>query len=131
VEPIDNAAPIDAHAVLRFDVVPPDQRVLRPGEFLVVAMVCRYTKTQDSAPGLGQSFMLKVVPGEVVETTRIRLAQYEFADQRLMPVIGFHVGGRVLNGDERLDMFTRPNDIVKVVLPSVARAKALLRRAAQ
>jgi ubiquitin C-terminal hydrolase len=127
VQPVDFAHGVDGDAILRFDVVPADQRVLKPGEFLVVALVCRYTKNQDSAPSLGQSFLFKVVPGEVVETTKMRIGGYEFADSRLMPAVVFQVGGRILNGDERLDAFLKPNDLVRVVLPSTARSRGLLR----
>jgi hypothetical protein len=108
--------PIDADAVQRIDVVRPDQSVLGPGEFLVVSMQCRYSKTQSQAQAqaqaqaraLDQSILQKVVPEAVLDRTRIRLGQYEFADQRQMSVIGLHVSERVLNGDERLDKFTRP-----------------------
>jgi ubiquitin C-terminal hydrolase len=127
VQPIDYTQPVDPDAILRFDVVPNDQKLIRPGEFLIVALVCRYTKRQDSAPSLGQSFMFKVVPGEVIETTRFRIAQYQFADPRLVRASVFQVKGRVLNGDECLEMFVRPNDLVKVVLPSSARSKGLLK----
>jgi hypothetical protein len=128
VEPVDFSQPVDPDAILRFDVFPNDQKIIRPGEFLVVALVCRYTKNQDSAPSLGQSFMFKVIPGELVEMTRIRIGQYQFADQRLMPAVVFQVGGRTLNGDECLEAFVRPNDLVKVVLPSSARSKSLLKQ---
>jgi hypothetical protein len=128
VEPINFSQPIDPDAILRFDVVPNDQKVLRPGEFLVVMLVCRYTKNQDNAPSLGQSFMFKIVPGEVVEQTKVRIGGYQFTDARLIPAVVFQVGGRVLNGDERMDQFTKPNDLVRVVLPSVARSKGLLKR---
>jgi hypothetical protein len=128
VEPIDFSQPVDPDAILRFDVVPNDQKIIRPGEFLVVALVCRYTKNQDSAPSLGQSFLFKVVPGEIVDATRGRIGQYQFADPRLMPAVVFQVGGRVLNGDECLEHFVRPNDLVRVVLPSTARSKGLLKQ---
>jgi hypothetical protein len=127
VEPIDFSRPVDPSAVLRFDVIPNDQKVIRPGEFLVVVLVCRYTKNQDSAPSLGKSFMFKVVPGELIDITRVRIGQYQFADPRLMPALVFQVGGRTLNGDECLESFVRPNDLVKVLLPSTARSKSLLK----
>jgi hypothetical protein len=128
VEPVDFSQQIATDVVLRFDVVPGDQRVLRPGEFLVVMVVCRYTKNQDNVIGLGKSFMFKVVPGELVEETRRRIGEYDFADQRLIPDVMFQVGGRVLNGDERIDQFARPNDVVRVVLPGIARTKCLLKK---
>jgi hypothetical protein len=127
VHPVDFAAAVDENAILRFDVIPADQRTIRPGEFLVVVIVCRYTKNQDNATPLGQSFMFKVIPGEMVEATRPRIAAYDFADQRLVPYTVFQVGGRILNDDECLDAFARPNDTVKVVLPSGARSKSLLK----
>jgi hypothetical protein len=127
VHPVDFSHPLDESVVLRFDVVPADQRALRPGEFLVVALMCRYTKNQDNVIPLGQSFMFKVVPGEPVEVTKGRLASYQCADERLLPCVVFQVGGRTLNGDEHLDMFARPNDTVKIVLPGGARTKNLLR----
>jgi hypothetical protein len=125
---LDMTQTVDGDAILRFDVIPADQRVLKPGEFLVVIVVCRYTKNHDSTPSLGQSFMFKVVPGETVEATKARIGLYEFADSRLLPAVVFQVGGRILNDDERLDTFARPNNLVKVVLPSTARAKGLLRQ---
>jgi hypothetical protein len=128
VEPIDFSRPIDADAILRFDVVPNDQKIIRPGEFLVIALICRYTKRQDNAPSLKQSFLFKVVPGEVIEVTRSRIAQYQFADPRLVKNVVFQVGGRVLNSDECLAAFVRPNDLVRVVLPSSAKSKSLLKQ---
>jgi hypothetical protein len=127
VQPVDFTQPVDENAILRFELIPPDQRIMKPGEFLVVAVVCRYTKNQDAAFPLGQSFLFKVVPGEIVENTRRRIQDYDFTDQRLMPYVVFQVGGRILNDDERLDGFARPYESIKVVLPSGARSKSLLK----
>jgi hypothetical protein len=100
---------------------------LRRDEFLVIAVMSRSTKNQDSMTGLGQSFIFKIVTGETVEATKERLGAYQCANERLLSFLVFQVGSRRLNGNEKLDNFLRPNDTLKIVLPSGLRCKSLLR----
>jgi hypothetical protein len=72
----------DEAAILRFNVVPPNQRTLLQGEFLVSILVCRFLKNQDTVVGLGQSFMFKVVPGETAEAAKNRICEFRFADDK-------------------------------------------------
>jgi hypothetical protein len=117
----------DDSALLRFDVVPPDQVHLKQGEFLAVASICRYSKNQDNAVPTGQSFLFKVIPGEFVDETRKRIAKVNFADAKLMEWIVFQTSSRILNGDESLDQFISANEVVKVVLPDRAKTNTILR----
>jgi hypothetical protein len=114
-------------ALLRFDVIPSDQQHIKPGEFLVVASICRYSKNQDNAVFSGQSFLFKVIPGEVVDETRKRIGRVGFCDERLVEHIVFQTNSRILNGDENLAHFVEANDAVKVVLPDRAKTNMLLK----
>jgi hypothetical protein len=126
VTPIDLGTAVEEGAVLRFDVVSSDQRNLRDGEFLVVALVCRYTKKRGDVASLQQSFLFRIVPDEDLEVTKRRISEYKFADQRLMPWVVFHANGRVVEG--ALNRWLKPNDILQVVLPDRARTNNLLKR---
>jgi hypothetical protein len=119
--------PLDERTIIRFDVVPPDQRDLLPGEFLVIALVCRYTKNQDKATSLRKSFMFKIISGEVVEGTKRRIGELRFLDARLVDAITFQAGSRILNSNECIEPFVRPNDLLKIVLPDRARTTNLLK----
>jgi hypothetical protein len=123
--PIDLAAAVEESAILRFDVVPNDQRNLRSGEFLVVAVICRYTKKRDNVTSLGQSFLFRIVPDEDLEATKRRISECRFADERLMPWVVFHANGRVVDG--ALNRWLKPNDILQVVLPDRTRTNNLLK----
>jgi hypothetical protein len=127
VRMIDMTEPVEETTLLRFDVIPPDQRKLMPGEFLVVALICRYTKNRDNATSLGKSFIFKIIPGEVVENTRKRMVEYQFVDSRLLPWLTFQASQRILNSDECIDPFIRPNELLKVVLPDRARTNNILK----
>jgi hypothetical protein len=129
VSPIDTGDAVDDSAILRFDVVPPDQIRMGRSEYLVVALLCRYTKNGDSAPSLKQSFLFKIVPGEVVERTKARMGQYRFTDDRLLKAIVFQANGRILNDDETLEKVLRPYDLLKVIQPDKASANNLLKSA--
>jgi ubiquitin C-terminal hydrolase len=124
LEPND---PVDERTIIRFDVVTPEQRNLLPGEFLVVALVCRYTKNQDKATSLGKSFIFKIIPGEIVEGTKRRIGELRFLDARLVDAITFQAGSRILNGNECIEPFMRPNDLLRIVLPDRARTTNLLK----
>jgi hypothetical protein len=119
--------PLDERTIIRFDVVPPDQRNLLPGEFLVVALVCRYTKNQDKATSLRKSFLFKIISGESVEGTKKRIGELRFLDARLVDAITFQAGSRILNSNECIEPFVRPNDLLKIVLPDRARTTNLLK----
>jgi hypothetical protein len=118
---------IDERAIIRFDAIPMDQRNLGPGEFLVVAVLCRWTKNQDRSVTLGQSFLFRIIPGEVVEVTKRRITALRIIDQRLINAMSFQVHARILNGNECIEPVVRPNDVVRLVLPDRARANHLLK----
>jgi hypothetical protein len=118
----------DETTILRFEEVPPDQSQLGPGEFLVVAMVCRASQGVENTVPVGTSFLFKVIPGEVMEVTRGRIARYEYADGKVIPWVSFQARRRLLNDDEILDAFIGPNEVLKIILPDKARANAIIRR---
>jgi hypothetical protein len=122
---------VEENSILRFDVVPPDQRRLAAGEFLVVALVCRFLKNQDNAVSLGQSFMFKIFPGETCAMAKKRLHTYKFADDRVMPWVALQVRGCTMADEATLDDKLRPNEVVKVVLPDRSRTNCLLKGAKQ
>jgi hypothetical protein len=129
VRPVAPSDVVEESSLLRFEAVPPDQIRLKSGEFLIVAALCRYSKGVNNSVPLGISFMFKVVPGEILRETRNRIAQYKFADEKLTPSILFQANRRILNDDERLDTFLKPNDVLKVVLPDKTRSNALIKDA--
>jgi hypothetical protein len=68
-----------------------------------------------------------IVTGEVVENTRKRMVEYQFVDSRLLLWITFQASQRILNSDECIKPFIKPNDILKVVLPDRTRANDILK----
>jgi hypothetical protein len=122
---------VEENSILRFDVVPPDQRSLSGGEFLVVALVCRFLKSQDTTVSLGQSFMFKIFPGETCAMAKKRLHMYKFADDRVMPWVVLQARGSTIADEATLDDKLRPNEVLKVVLPDRSRTNCLLKGAKQ
>ena len=119
---------IDEHQLIRFDVIPEDQLHMAPGDLLVVIKVCRASKHRDNVMDLKQSFLFRVVPGEIVDATCQRIVTTQFTDPRLAPHLLFITpSGRILNGDECLHDFVKENDIVQVVLPDRARENNICR----
>jgi hypothetical protein len=127
VQPLDMTGMVDETALLRFEVVPPDQRELGANEFLVVALLSKFTKHDHTTVSLGSTFLFKVITGELVDAAIERLRSYECTDQRLLSLLVFQVGPRILNGDECLSAFVQPYDLVKVVQPSGARTRCMLK----
>jgi hypothetical protein len=115
---------VEEAAILRFDVIPDDQVTLGFGEYLVVISFCRFSKTGVGVP-VGRSFLFKIVPSEVVDDTRKRLAAFIQVEAELVEATVFRVGTRLLNGDERLDHFAQTNDVVSVILPHRTRTAAI------
>jgi hypothetical protein len=117
----------DEAAILRFDPVPPNQRTLLQGEFLVAVLVCRFLKNQDTVVSLGQSFMFKVLPGETAEAAKKRICEFKFADEKVMPFTILQVRGRIVWDEEVLSNRVDPNEVLKVVLPDKSRINSLLK----
>jgi hypothetical protein len=129
VTPVKMDAPVPVTAILRFEVVPRDQMMLKDGEFLVTALLCRLSKGQMSAVSLGKSFLFKVVPDELVELARERIREMELFESRWIPYVTLWAGQRILNEDEVLASMLRPGDVVKIVLPDRVKAIAILKKA--
>jgi hypothetical protein len=131
VRPLASDELVEENSILRFDVIPPDQRSLGAGEFLVVALVCRFLKNKDTTVSLGQSFMFKIFPGETCAMAKKRLHTYKFADDRLMPWVALQARGSTIADEATLDDKLRPNEVLKVVLPDRSRTNCLLKGAKQ
>jgi hypothetical protein len=127
VRPLGFDEAVDEAAILCFDVVPPNQRTLLQGEFLVVVLVCRFLKNQDTVVSLAQSFMFKVLPGETAEAARKRIGEFKFADEKVMPFATLQVRGRIVRDEEVLSNRLEPNELLKVVLPDKSRTNSLLK----
>jgi hypothetical protein len=112
--------------ILRFEEIPPDQTQLRAGEFLIVAVVCRVQGVENYVP-VGASFLFKVIPGEIMDETRKRIAKYAYADENIIPWVSFQARNRFLNDDERLDDFIGSGELLKIVWPQKARLNAIAR----
>jgi hypothetical protein len=124
---LDGDEQVDERVIIRFDVVPMDQRTLAAGEFLVVALLCRWTKNQDRSASLGQSFLFRIIPGELVEATKRRITDLRIIDQRLVNALCFQVNARILNGNECIEPLVKPNNLVRLIMPNRARANHLLK----
>jgi hypothetical protein len=129
IRPIGIAEVVTEAALLRFDVVPPDQVALRNGEFLVVAILCRDSKGLGGATSLGKSFMFRIIPGEPADAAAARVGQLNLFHPKLLPTLTFRASQRILNGDETLDPLLRPNDHLRVILPDRGKAIILLKKA--
>jgi hypothetical protein len=113
--------------LLRFEEVPPDQVLLMPGEFLVSVMVCRPSQGVENTVPTGVSFLFKVISGETMDITRARIAQYNYADDKIIPWVSFQAQRRLLNDNEVVGTFLRPGEILRIVLPDRARFNAIVR----
>jgi hypothetical protein len=120
---------VPERALLRFDVIPPDQIVLGYGEFLVRAMFCKYAKGQTAAIPMNKSFMFKILPGELAEDTVQRIGSYRYFRSALLPLVNLRTTQRILNGDEALDAVVAPDDVLMIVLPHRLKAAAIVRKA--
>jgi hypothetical protein len=67
------------------------------------------------------------VPGELAEQTKARLMEYGFAHERLAAWIVLESGTRILNGDEPVDAFVGPLEVLKVIQPDRSRCNNCLR----
>jgi hypothetical protein len=128
VRPIGNAEVVQESALIRFDVIPPDQLVLKAGEFLVVALFCRKSKGQAMDVSLERSFIFKILPGEIAESTIRRIGLYKFFSEHLLPYVNLRVKQRVLNRDEPVDMLLKPNDVLRIILPDRVKAVSVLKK---
>jgi hypothetical protein len=130
VEPIKPYDQLPDSPILRFDIVPPDQRTLSDGEFLVVALFCKQSRGPNTALSLGKSFMFKVIPSELVDDAKKRIATLGFFEESLLPWVQLRANNRILNGDEPLDLVLEPGHLLKIALPDGGRSLTVLRREA-
>jgi hypothetical protein len=125
VRPVDFTRAIGEDTLFRFEVVPPDQQVLHEGEFLVTALLCRYSPTEEFVSSLKKSFLFKVVPGEPAERTKQRLEDYRCGDPRLIREVEIMVAEKTLNPNDCLAEFALPYETVKFVVPGAMRWKRI------
>jgi hypothetical protein len=113
--------------ILRFDVVPPDQRQLAEGEFLVFLQFFRVTKATPGEVSLGKSCLFKVVPGEPLALTKERFVALGYFARGLLTHVVVRAKCRILNDDEVLDAIVAPDEVISIVLPDKLRAMNALK----